>query len=227
MSSKLLRIAGLAALVASLLPASGVPAAKALLPPPSKGLVSQPCGDPVCCCGVGPCCCDTSCGLTATEEQTERAEPDADTESRWCGDGRRLPPHSPWKKLSMAFSHKCKPQGSRGFSGFAAAASSGGSLYPRAAQAVTAVAVAAEMPPTAAACGCRCGVRLPRPVEGRMPAVPSRPRTVALVGCCDAGGLMAFERFAHALEPTRWHHAAPPQPLTVGRHLASLCCWQA
>ena len=35
----------------------------------------------------------------------------------------------------MAFFHKCEPEKSQGFSEFAAAASSGGSLYPRAANA--------------------------------------------------------------------------------------------
>ena len=37
-----------------------------------------------------------------------------------------------WKKPSLAFFHECEPQKSQGFSGFAAAASSGESLYPRA-----------------------------------------------------------------------------------------------
>ena len=38
-----------------------------------------------------------------------------------------------WKQPSMAFFHECEPQKSEGFSGFAVAASSGESLYPRAA----------------------------------------------------------------------------------------------
>lgn len=185
MSPQLLRIAGSVALVASLLPATGLPAAMALMPPPSEGLVSQPCGDPVCCCGVGPCCCDAGCGLAAAEGQANPADPDADAESGCCGDGQGLP-----------------------------------------VGAATTVGGAAETHPAVAARGCRCAVRLPRPIEGRMPAVPSEPRTVEVAGCCDAGELIALKQSAHALGTTRWHHAAPPPPLTVGRHLASLCCWQ-